>query len=175
MGNIYGCAERVLVWLGVPTEAYQLAADHVWQIIKRPLLADVSSSEDEDSVPSESRECQRLSGVRREEKRKALSDVSLRTVIEFFNRAWWSRVWVVQEVSRARRDPLLIVDWYEPRKNAVLVGLRISLQNRRGQRSKLFARLFYGKRHYENESIDGDQPDQQSSQTSGSLLLVTYP
>ena len=81
MGNIYNFAERVLIWLGLPNREHGLAADEIQR------LANFAQSTD--SLTSRN---------------------DLETANKLLSHPWWKRVWVVQEVSRARRDSLVIVD-----------------------------------------------------------------
>ena len=92
MGSIYGSAERVLIWLGPLGRHTELAVDYIKSIAQNSIE---QTSKNEALIIS------------------LINDPTMRQtcegITEIFGSQWWSRVWVVQEVSRARRDPLLVL------------------------------------------------------------------
>ncbi|KAF7187006.1 Heterokaryon incompatibility protein 6, OR allele [Pseudocercospora fuligena] len=89
MGHIYGCAERVIIWLGQPVK------DH--ELVVRASLQRSTSRERYTDVP----EWEQDTTLLRRDLTRALRKI--------FARPWWTRVWVVQEIARARKDPLVVL------------------------------------------------------------------
>ncbi|KAK5681537.1 hypothetical protein LTS10_006069 [Elasticomyces elasticus] len=86
MGNIYSFAERVLIWLGPPqgdTNDYNLATEFIRQ----------------EAYPDDP---QHRCDVKKASR-------AVHAASQLLSHNWWTRVWVVQEMSRARRDPCIIV------------------------------------------------------------------
>ena len=79
MWNIYHNAARVLVWLGRSNRDIR----KVMALFKRVEICDFIFPENEILGPY------------------------LRGLAKFFNKPWWSRMWVVQEVLAARKPPLI--------------------------------------------------------------------
>ncbi|KAK1749403.1 HET-domain-containing protein [Echria macrotheca] len=92
MRQIYASAERVIIWLGGDDE---YTADGVMDIIREANdLAQVSSRSEHPPA-------------------KDLSDL-LRQCADFYFalavvRPWFSRVWIIQELAMAKRDPLVLI------------------------------------------------------------------
>lgn len=87
MRDIYACAEQVLIWLGAGDEASDAALDAV------PVISTAF-------------------GIQDKEKRKQLFGVMHSNSSFFFGLAerfpWFSRIWILQEMALARKDPLVI-------------------------------------------------------------------
>lgn len=90
MGNIYSSAERVLVWLGTSLHEHSDAADEIWEGARKGWRGCSS-----DASPPE--------------KAEEHATITRGAVNELLGHPWWGRVWVVQEIARARRDPHIIV------------------------------------------------------------------
>jgi hypothetical protein len=101
MRRVYQTAKRVLIWLGEKNESTDLAVDMI-----DTLAANMDELDQQpldtmgiDAVDEESRRSERLSTLIYpiseipEATMEALRDI-------FLQRAWWSRIWVIQEVVR---------------------------------------------------------------------------
>lgn len=75
MGSIYIYAERVVIWLGPPVDNHEIVTS---MLSEKWTLAKVS---------------------------EALSPIASRVFENILSQSWWTRVWVVQETARARKEP----------------------------------------------------------------------
>ncbi len=97
MADIYLDADRVMIFLG---EGNALT-DYLFRSINsRRFRAWLESSADRDL------ELVQAGGAGRADITRAVT--SFWAFFEIFSRPWWGRVWVVQEVALARRDPLVV-------------------------------------------------------------------
>jgi hypothetical protein len=99
MGNIYSFADGVLVWLDCLSE-YQ---DAIMGAIRDSAIDSICSTLDSLEI-----------GLLKRSSAAKLSAISLRAsegLLHIFDNPYWGRVWVVQEVSRARRDPTIAIGY----------------------------------------------------------------
>jgi Heterokaryon incompatibility protein (HET) len=95
MGRIYGAARHALVWLGEPAE----------DVTAFDTITELSKTLPERKVkPSTESNLSQISNVNAEypSHKNALNEVRFRHLLSFFSRSWFERVWVIQEVSRAK-------------------------------------------------------------------------
>jgi hypothetical protein len=93
MGDIYAAADRVIIWLGEADENSDAALDAI------PLLAADTSGQAYKSHTKEAKS----------EQQNALAQRCSTFFFELADRrAWFSRLWIVQELALARNDPLVV-------------------------------------------------------------------
>lgn len=123
MRDIYRSAQRVLVWLGESTEDSDLAFDLIETLSGDDFPGDMDGLDDLDDLDmsalhtSLSIEMSRVAAEKKKRHMRLVSLLSLGGEIPertmqalrgtFTQRAWWSRIWVIQEVVSAR-EALLI-------------------------------------------------------------------
>lgn len=96
MGRIYGAARRALVWLGEPGQ----------EINAFDTIIDLSETmpERKSRSSTESNTLQTLNaGAEIDSYKKALNPLRFHHLLLFFSRSWFERVWVIQEISRAKK------------------------------------------------------------------------
>jgi hypothetical protein len=110
MGEVYSCADRVLVWLGVAADRSDLACDLLPELTKK-----IWELKDED---------EKGGGWRPLSMDELAShgfpppdDLLWRATFLLYSRAWFQRLWIVQEVVLARRCVFLCgtrqLEWHD--------------------------------------------------------------
>lgn len=110
MHRIYGEAEHVLIWLGLPTHgscnALEILAELGW---KYPSLR----TDDTEPVIFDADTPYYMLAQRYV---KNVDDLLWRDILAIFHRPWWRRVWVIQEAILAKEASImcgsLIISWY---------------------------------------------------------------
>jgi hypothetical protein len=98
MGRIYAAARRVLVWLGEPLQEDSTAFDTIITLKERipeRHLRSYARSHSSQISDGEIRSYEVLNVLR------------FRHLLRFFSRPWFERVWVIQEVARARQAEVI--------------------------------------------------------------------
>jgi len=98
MGRIYAAARRVLVWVGEPLQEDSTAFDTIIRLKERLPERHLRSYAGSNS-----------SQISRAEIRsyEVLNPLRFRHLLRFFSRPWFERVWVIQEVVRAKKAEII--------------------------------------------------------------------
>jgi hypothetical protein len=99
MGNIYSCADGVVIWLDCPSEHQDL----VREVVHDSAVGSIYSTQDLLKVDSLKRSSDAM-----------LPAISLRAsqnLEHILDNPYWGRVWIIQEVSRARRDSTIVIGY----------------------------------------------------------------
>jgi hypothetical protein len=126
MGNIYSFAERVLVWLDCPFR-YQ---DPIIDVVRarRTSNRSVKSVDAKSSIDCCTFRCE-----------YGPSSVAIRALTSLLALPWFTRVWVVQEASRARKDPVILIGYQKELKLSDLAAaVRASIQGSELKHSNLW-------------------------------------
>jgi hypothetical protein len=94
MGRIYAAARRVLVWLGEPLQEDSTAFDTIMTLKERIPERHLRSYTGSNSSQISNGEIRSY---------EVLNALRFRHLLRFFSRPWFERVWVIQEVARAKR------------------------------------------------------------------------
>lgn len=103
MNRIYGCADLVLVWLGTSTEkTFQAMRCMKKMVITLAELVNEKMTDDEDSQQFKSSQDDNFStSLNKVSKQHALAVLEHEwdMIRDIYDRPWWSRIWVHQEVT----------------------------------------------------------------------------
>jgi len=100
MGDIYEQADKVVIWLGEEADDSSLAFDliHLWGLAGRSLYRSG------DGLPTEPEEAEALLDTL---SAKAFEIRNSLALLRLLIRPYWRRIWVLQEVARARKRTLV--------------------------------------------------------------------
>ncbi|KAK5660580.1 hypothetical protein OQA88_13138 [Cercophora sp. LCS_1] len=150
MRDVYVGAETVLIWLGTPDKESDSAMDMLLRAGRAGLSFDIEDVVDRNHEQAVSRVAEFITSDRGREPGGELEEIVSRlyyrrdaveagqdgytTLTRFLNREWWSRVWVVQELSVARNPVFACgnkrLPWAEFSAAFTVVGLVSEALNR---------------------------------------------
>ncbi|KAF1991249.1 HET-domain-containing protein [Aulographum hederae CBS 113979] len=170
MGEIYGKASQVIVWLGEQTkesqEAFKSIEDFASRLDSGLLPSDVRlwlTKRNFDSIIGKVEK-----GIRRGQTPEA--DVSMAALLDLhfkdvLTRSWWSRVWTIQEVAFSEDCVLLCGSKILPWQTFCRVLFRLAeMDNRKGQtvmpihwNARNAIRASQGEEHVDGNGNDGNR------------------
>jgi hypothetical protein len=114
MNSIFKCARKVLAYLGPSTPSTPLAVDLITRVgtISKDMAGDMFLWDSEQYDPSSLETYEEISAEESKELGIPFSDTaSWDALSEFYDRPWYERIWIVQEMLPSR-DAVVIVGAY---------------------------------------------------------------